>query len=167
MTDPNSKDASQVVALQAALDRLRADLISQKDHNARLIATLRDAREQIVELKSELDRAALPPAGIATFLQTSDANTADVLSSGRKMQVPVAAGIDVQQLVPGQEVLLNDAMAIVGTRTFEDVGEIVQLKEIIDQGARALVVGRSDEERVIRIAQPLQEIKLKAGDSLF
>jgi proteasome-associated ATPase len=63
--------------------------------------------------------------------------------------------------------MLNDAMTIIGVRDFEDVGEIVQLKELIDHGTRALIVGRSDEERVIRLAQPLQQIKLKAGDSLL
>jgi len=167
MTDPNSTEESRVAALEAALNRLRADLVSQKDHNARLIGTLRDAREQIVDLKGELDRVGAPPAGFATFLDATDSITADVLSSGRKMQVPVGPGIDVSKLVAGQEVMLNDSMTIIGVRDFEDVGEIVQLKELIDQGTRALIVGRSDEERVIRIAQPLQHVKLKAGDSLL
>ncbi len=167
MSDLNSTDDGRVAALEAALNRLRSDLVSQKDHNARLIETLRDAREQIVDLKSELDRAGTPPAGFATFLDSVDATTADVLSSGRKMQVPVGPGVDVTKLVAGQEVMLNDAMTIIGVRDFEDVGEIVQLKELIDHGTRALIVGRSDEERVIRLAQPLQQIKLKAGDSLL
>ena len=167
MTDPNSTEESRVAALEAALNRLRTDLVSQKDHNARLIGTLRDAREQIVDLKGELDRVGAPPAGFATFLDATDSVTADVLSAGRKMQVPVGPGIDVTKLVAGQEVMLNDAMTIIGVRDFEDVGEIVQLKELIDQGTRALIVGRSDEERVIRIAQPLQQVKLKAGDSLL
>ena len=84
MTDPESSDVSRVTALESALNRLRADLVAQKDHNARLIGTLREAREQIVELKTELDRVALPPAGYATFLESIDANSAEVLSSGRK-----------------------------------------------------------------------------------
>ena len=167
MTDPESTEVSRVSALESALNRLRADLVAQKDHNTRLIGTLREAREQIVELKTELDRVALPPAGYATFLESVETNSAEVLSSGRKMQVPIGPGIDVGLLVPGQEVMLSDAMTIIGVREFEDVGEIVQLKEILDHGSRALVIGRSDEERVIRLAQPLQDTKLKAGDSLL
>lgn len=167
MTDPDFTESSRAAALEVALNRLRADLVAQKDHNARLIGTLRDAREQIVELKTELDRIALPPAGYATFLESVDENSAEVLSSGRKMQVPIGPGVVVDAIVPGQEVMLSDAMTIIGVRDFEDVGEIVQLKEILDHGSRALVIGRSDEERVIRLAQPLQEIKLKAGDSLL
>lgn len=167
MSDAQSPEPDRTLALETALNRLRADLVAQKDHNARLIGTLRDAREQIVDLKSELDRIAQPPAGFATFVAAVDEYSADVLSSGRKMQVPVGPGIDVYSLSAGQEVILNDAMSLVGIRHYEDVGEIVQLKEILDKGLRALVIGRSDEERIIRIASPLQAETLKAGDSLL
>ncbi len=167
MTDPNTPEVERVIALESALTRLRGDLIAQKDHNTRLISTLRDAREQIVSLKGELDRLAMPPAGYGTFLRAVDDFTADVLSAGRKMHVPVAPGIDLATLVPGQEIMLSDSMTIIGVRDFEDVGEIVMLKELIDNGTRALVVGRSDDERVIRLAEPLLAIKLRSGDSLL
>jgi proteasome-associated ATPase len=167
VTDPNSPEAARVVALESALNRLRIDLMAQKDHNARLIDTLKEARDQIISLKSEIDRLALPPAGFATFISAIGEHTADVLSAGRKMQVPVSPGIDLTALVSGQEVMLNDAMSIIGIRDFEDVGEIVTFKEILEFGTRALVVGNSDDERVIRLAKPLQSEKLRAGDSLL
>lgn len=167
MTDPNSPEAARVVALESALNRLRVDLMAQKDHNSRLIDTLKEAREQIISLKSEIDRLALPPAGFATFICAVDAHSADVLSAGRKMQVPVSPGIDAASLVAGQEVMLSDAMSIIGVRQFEDVGEIVQFKELLNEGTRALVIGSSDDERVIRLAMPLQAEKLRAGDSLL
>lgn len=167
MTDPNTPEIERVIALESALTRLRGDLIAHKDHNTRLISTLREAREQIVNLKGELDRLAMPPAGYGTFLRAVDEYTADVLSAGRKMHVPVGPGIDLSTLVPGQEIMLSDSMTIIGVRDFEDVGEIVMLKELIDNGTRALVVGRSDDERVVRLAEPLLTIKLRAGDSLL
>ena len=167
MTDPNSPEASRVIALESALNRLRTDLMAQKDHNSRLIETLRDARGQIVSLKEEIDRLAQPPAGFATFIAAVDEHSADVLSAGRKMQVPVSPNIDLASLVPGQEVMLSDAMTVIGTRDFEDVGEIVMFKELLEHGTRALVVGRSDDERVVRLADPLQSQKLRAGDSLL
>jgi len=167
VTDPNSPEEARIVALESALNRLRVDLMGQKDHNARLIDTLKEAREQIISLKSEIDRLALPPAGFATFICPVGEHSADVLSAGRKMQVPVSPGIAIADLVAGQEVMLSDAMSIIGVRQFEDVGEIVIFKEILDSGTRALVVGNSDDERVIRLAMPLQAEKLRAGDSLL
>jgi len=167
MSDPSSPESERIAALESALNRLRLDLMSQKDHSARLIDTLKDAREQIVSLKSEIDRLALPPAGFATFIGAVGEHSADILATGRKMQVPVSPGIDLSLLVAGQEVMLNDAMSIIGFRDFEDVGEIVTFKEILESGTRALIVGSSDDERVIRLAKPLQAEKLRAGDSLL
>lgn len=167
MTDPNTPEVERVIALESALTRMRGEVIAAKDHNARLISTLRDAREQIVTLKGELDRLAQPPAGYATFLRAVDETSADVLSSGRKMQVPVGPGVELDSLVVGQEVMLSDAMAIIGVREFEDVGEIVTLKELLDDGTRAMVVGRSDDERIVRLAEPLLSERLRSGDSLL
>ena len=167
MTDSLSPEADRVAALEAALNRLRADLMSQRDHSARLIDTLKEAREQIISLKSEIDRLALPPAGFATFIGAVGEHSADVLSAGRKMTVPVSPGVDLSTLVAGQEVMLNDATSIISIRDFEDVGEIVTFKEILESGTRALIVGSSDDERVIRLAKPLQAEKLRAGDSLL
>ncbi|MDD2859017.1 MAG: hypothetical protein PHU75_10125, partial [Candidatus Nanopelagicales bacterium] len=138
MTDPNSPEASRVIALESALNRLRGDLMAQKDHNSRLIDTLRDARDQVVRLKSELDRLAVPPSGFATFIAAVDEHSADVLSAGRKMQVPVSPTVDLAALVAGQEVMLSDAMTVIGVREFEDVGEIVMFKELLEHGTRAL-----------------------------
>jgi proteasome-associated ATPase len=40
-------------------------------------------------------------------------------------------------------------------------------KEFLDDGTRALVVGHTDEERVVRVAQPLREQRVRAGDALL
>ena len=150
-----------------AARKLLSELASQKDHNARLIATLREAREQIVVLKAEVDRLGEPPSGYATFLLRHEDGTADIIASGKKLRVAVSPGIDASSLVSGQEVLLNEAMNVIAEREFEVVGEIVTLKEILADAQRALVVGNADEERVVRISEPLQATKLRAGDSLL
>jgi proteasome-associated ATPase len=49
---------------------------------------------------------------------------------------------------------------------FEQVGEVVMLKELMDD-ERALVIGHTDEERVVRIAEPLRGSVMRAGDSLL
>jgi proteasome-associated ATPase len=50
---------------------------------------------------------------------------------------------------------------------WEQVGEVVMLKEVLADGDRALVIGHTDDERIARIAEPLRDAPLRAGDSLL
>ncbi len=145
---------------------LQAELAAQRDHNERLISTLRDAREQIVTLKAEVDRLAEPPSGYGTLLTRLDDGSVDIMASGKKLRVSVSPAVDVISLTPGREVMLNETMNIIGVREYEDVGEIVTLKERLGPD-RALVLAHSDEERVVRLATSLQDEILRAGDSLL
>ncbi len=83
------------------------------------------------------------------------------------MRVVVSPDVDGEALQTGQEVMLNEAMNVVGVRAYERHGEIVMLKDILEDGVRALVIGHTDEERVVRLAAPLLAEKLRAGDSLL
>lgn len=150
----------------ADLMRINGELAAARDHNERLITTLRDAREQIVSLKTEVDRLAHPPSGFATILVAYEDATADIMASGKKMRVGVSPTIEIKDLVLGREVLLNESMNIVSIREYDETGEIVVLKERINND-RALVVAHSDEERVIKLGEPLIHEKLRAGDTLL
>ena len=150
----------------ADLMRINGELAAARDHNERLITTLRDAREQIVSLKTEVDRLAQPPSGFATILVAYEDATADIMASGKKMRVGVSPSIEIKDLVLGREVLLNESMNIVSIREYDETGEIVVLKERINND-RALVVAHSDEERVIKLGEPLIHEKLRAGDTLL
>src|SRR6202020_2189456 len=135
--------------------------------NERLGATLREARDQIVALKEEVDRLAQPPSGFGIFLNACEDNTADVFTGGRKMRANVSPNIELDELKPGQEVVLNEALNIVIAQDFETIGEIVMLKELLADGERALVISHADEERVVRLAHPLMDSMLRSGDSLL
>lgn len=148
------------------LARLQGELAAQRDHNARLIATLREAREQIVSLKSEVDRLAEPPGGFGTVIACQEDATVDIMVMGKKVRVAVSPDVDKSLLTLGREVLLNESLNIVGVQEFDSVGEIVVLKELLDDD-RALVVSHSDEERVVRVGSPLRNIHLRAGDALL
>jgi proteasome-associated ATPase len=163
MQDPSGR----VSSVEAALTDIRAELAAQRDHNQRLIATLREAREQIVTLKAEVDRLSEPPSGFGTFLAAHEDGSADIVAAGRKLRVSVSPAIRLVDLQPGQEVMLNESMNVIDVRLYEDTGEIVTFKELLDDGQRALVVGHTDEERVVRIAQPLRHMRIRAGDSLL
>ena len=145
-------------ALQAELDQLAAT-------NRRLSDTLRQARDQIVTLKAEIDRLAEPPNGFAVFLESHADGTADISAQGRKLRVGVAP--DLGELVPGQEVMVNEAMTVIAGLDYERVGQVVMFKELLEGGDRALVLGNTDEERVVLLAQALRDGSIRAGDSLL
>ncbi|KRC63722.1 proteasome ATPase [Aeromicrobium sp. Root236] len=149
------------------LTELEAKLAATSSQNERLTSTLREARDQIVTLKEEVDRLAQPPTGFGTFLQRNDDESVDVFTGGRKLRVNVSPSVDKDALQKGQEVILNEAMNVVTALDFELVGEVVSLKEILADNERALVMGNADEERIVRLAESLEGIKLRPGDSLL
>ena len=157
----------QVRMLEEQLREAEASLTSVTGQNERLASTLREARDQIIALKEEVDRLAQPPSGFGVFLAACDDNTADVFTGGRKMRVNVSPNVDLETLRPGQEVVLNEALNIVIAQAYETVGEVVMLKEVLADGERALVISHADEERVVRLAEPLLNQVLRGGDSLL
>ncbi|WP_169165623.1 proteasome ATPase [Cellulomonas taurus] len=133
--------------------------------NQRLSDALVAARDQIIELKRQIDDLAKPPATFATFLSPRGDGTVEVISAGRKMHVGVSPSVNTRALRPGQEVRLNEAMTVVEAGGYERVGELVTVKELIGTD-RALVVGRGDDERVVRLAGPLLGGRVRVGDAL-
>src|SRR5207302_2913488 len=101
-----------------------------------------------------------------TFMGHNDDDTVDVYSGGRKMRVALHPEIDADALTRGQEVVLNESLSVVLARGSELSGEVVTLKEVMDDGRRALIVGRADEERVIELGDKLIGEKLRSGDTL-
>ncbi|HYF71677.1 MAG TPA: proteasome ATPase [Nocardioides sp.] len=148
----------------ADAQRSLAGLTSQ---NERLAQTLREARDQIMKLKEEVDRLAQPPAGFGTFLARNEDDSIDVFTGGRKLRVNVSPSVDLDSLQRGQEVMLNEALNVVAALDFEEVGEVVMFKELLADGERALVIANADEERVVRLAEPLRGDTIRAGDSLL
>jgi proteasome-associated ATPase len=155
-------------ALEDRIGELQSNLASVTTQNERLVTTLKEARDQIVALKEEVDRLAQPPAGFGTFIQRNDDDTADIFTGGRKLRVAVSPTVELDDLQRGQEVMLNEAMNVVSAMKFESLGEVVMLKELLADGERALVVGHTDEEKVVRLAEPLLDGEhLRVGESLL
>ncbi|MEU7747498.1 proteasome ATPase [Nonomuraea sp. NPDC049158] len=157
----------QARVLEERLHEAQANLAAVTGQNERLVATLKEARDQIVALKEEVDRLAQPPSGFGTFLEAREDGTIEVFTGGRKLRVNVSPAVDVDSLRRGQEVMLNEALNVVEALGYEEVGEIVMLKELLDQGQRALVISHADEERVVRLAESLVGQPIRAGDSLL
>jgi proteasome-associated ATPase len=154
-------------ALEERVADLQTNLAAVTTQNERLVTTLKEARDQIVSLKEEVDRLAQPPAGFGVFLQRNEDESVDIFTGGRKLRVAVSPGVETEDLVRGQEVMLNEAMNVVAALDFEQLGEVVMLKEVLADGERALVVGHTDEEKVVRLAEPLRSEHLRVGESLL
>ncbi|MEU8702305.1 proteasome ATPase [Streptomyces sp. NPDC091387] len=153
--------------LEERIVEFQTNLAGVSAQNERLANTLREARDQIVALKEEVDRLAQPPAGFGVFLQGNEDGTCDIFTGGRKLRVNVSPSVELDDLRRGQEVMLNEALNVVDAMEFERAGDIVTLKEILEDGERALVVGHTDEERVVRLAEPLLDITIRPGDALL
>ncbi|WP_078311838.1 MULTISPECIES: proteasome ATPase [unclassified Mycobacterium] len=166
------------------LNQLEARIDSLNARNAKLMDTLKEARQQLLALREEVDRLGQPPSGYGVLLAVQADDTVDVFTSGRKMRVTCSPNIETAELRRGQTVRLNEALTVVEAGHFESVGEISTLRELLDDGHRALVVGHADEERIVWLADPLiapdlsdvsedadgadlKPRKLRPGDSLL
>ncbi|TXI38450.1 MAG: AAA family ATPase, partial [Mycobacterium sp.] len=167
------------------IQQLEARIDSLASRNAKLMDTLKDARQQLLALREEVDRLGQPPSGYGVLLGAHEDNTVDVFTSGRKMRLTCSPNIDVAAMKKGQTVRLNEALTVVEAGTYEAVGEISTLREVLADGRRALVVGHADEERIVWLAEPLVAVedmdpavaelldeedrprKLRPGDSLL
>lgn len=162
----SSNDTSSGATSPADVLRLRSQLTTVSSQNERLVRTLKDARDQIASMKGEIERLAQPPNNYATVIAAHDDGSADIFYMGRKMLVSFSPAITIEELVPGQEVMVNEAMNIVRVVGFERAGETVTLKETLEDG-RLLVATGNDEERVVRTAGPLADVTVRPGDTLL
>jgi proteasome-associated ATPase len=151
-----ARGGRDVHQLEARIDSLAA-------RNSKLMDTLKEARQQLLALREEVDRLGQPPSGYGVLLGVQDDDTVDVFTSGRKMRLTCSPNIDTKAMKKGQTVRLNEALTVVEAGTFESVGEISTLREILNDGHRALVVGHADEERIVWLAEPLVAEDLPDG----
>jgi proteasome-associated ATPase len=157
----------RVRVLEERLLEVKGQLAQALSHNEKLTYTLQQAKENIAALRDEVDKLTQTPNAYGTFLGHNDDGTVDVFASGRKMRVALHPAIEPESLQRGHEVVLNESLNVVLARTFERSGEVVTVQEILEDGRRALVVGRGDEERVAEISDALFGTRLRAGDSVL
>ncbi len=156
----------RVGALEERLLETKGQLAQAVGQNEKLSYTLREAREHIATLRDEVDKLTQPPSAYGVVVGLNDDETVDVLTSGRKMRVQVHPELDTDELVRGAEVVLNESLNVVLARNPEVTGEVVTVKELLEDGVRALVVGRADEERICELADTLRGALLRPGDHL-
>ena len=157
----------RVRTLEERLLETKGQLAQAVAQNEKLTYTLREAREHIAALREEVDKLTQPPSAYGTLLGHNDDGTVDVYSGGRKMRVAVHPDLDDDELTRGAEVVLNESLNVVLARTPEITGEVVTVKELLEDGRRALIVGRADEERVVELADLLVGETVRSGDTVL
>ncbi len=162
-----SEGPGRVQSLEERLLETKGQLAQAVSQNEKLTYTLQQAKEHIAALREEVDKLTQPPSAYGTFLHANDDGTVDVFSGGRKMRVAVHPEIDGVELRRGQEVVLNESLNVILAREGEDSGEVVTLKELLEDGRRAIVYARADEERVVELSHDLLGVHLRTGDAVL
>lgn len=150
----------------SAIPEINASIEDLRKKNSELVTLLSDAKIQLLNLKQQVEQLGAPPSGFGIFLNLFG-DDADVLINGRKMRVTISPEVNKSDLSSGREVVLNESLNIVSAQGYEKAGELVTLKSLLEDENRAVVIGRSDDEKVVRVADSLSGIDLKAGDSLI
>jgi proteasome-associated ATPase len=154
------------MVVENKLREANRQLVQAFNQNEKLVNALYEAREQITSLKEEVDKLCAPPSTYGVYLSTNEDGTVNILAQGRKVKVNLHPSIKVEELKPGQELILNEGLNVVETAGYEIQGDVVILKEQLDEG-RAVVTLRADEEKVGIIADPLRQSRLKIGDHIL
>lgn len=169
----------QLNVLRDKARNLDRQLSAATQNNSRLVTMLETAKSEIQKLRTALENEGQPPYGFGTILALNERRSAssaapgvavteesvDIYASGRKMRVGLSPLLKLRELRVGQEVLLNESFAVIAGLGFERVGELVTVKELLGTD-RVLVIGRADEERVVRLSGALQAGRLRVGDAL-
>jgi proteasome-associated ATPase len=192
-TTPTAGEPSVDSSLATQLDsaKRRASTLVEKNrtleyqletaarNNRRMVDLLEATREEITTLKAALELDGEAPFSFATVLEVHEAREAvegveiaaavqggvDVLHNGRRLRLAVSPLLDAARITPGADVLLNESLTIVAVLEAERTGELVRVKEVLDDGL-LVVVGRGDEERVIRRAHRLAGQRIRVGDAV-
>src|SRR5499425_1528919 len=154
------------MVLENKLREANRQLVQAFNQNEKLVNALYEAREQITALKEEVDKLCAPPSTYGVYLSANEDGTVNILAQGRKVKVNLHPSIKPETIKPGQELVLNEGLNVIETAGYEIQGEVVIMKETLDE-ARAVVTVRADEEKVAIIADPLRPTKLKVGDHLL
>ena len=131
--------------------------------NDKLSQLLEEAREQLGVLREEVEKLTSPPNNFGTVLQINPDGTVDVLTGSRKLRVAAQPSVEVKKLKVGQEVLLNEAFNVIDVRHFEPAGDVLRVRETMDDG-RVLVIAHADEEKVLKRSEATADVYLRAGD---
>lgn len=149
--------------MEERLEEMSAKLQRTLSQNEKLTAVLEEARQQLTVLRNEVEKLTTPPNNFGTVLGVNGDGSVDIVSGNRKLRVAAQPAVEVKQLQVGQEVLLNESFTIVDVRGFDDRGEVVRIREKLEDG-RLVVLARADDELVVGVADSMADVPVRVGD---
>lgn len=160
------RTVSQYENLRRKYYQTTEQLAQGKKQNEKLVAALQEAKEQINALKKEVEKLCMPPNSYGVFRQWNKDGTLDVDLEGRHLKVNIHPKIENQEIAEGQQLVLNESLNVIEISDYETRGEVVRLKDRLDE-KRVLIVGRADEERVVVLNERVRSVHLDIGDNLL
>jgi proteasome-associated ATPase len=157
---------SEFEALRRRYHLTREQFSDAERQNERLVNMLQEAKQQMELLKEEVDKLCAPPNNYGIFQRANKDGTVEIVVDGRPMRVNAHPNLDPFTLEEGQFVVLNEAFNVVEPAGYVSRGEIASIIDFIADN-RAIVLGHTDDERVVTLAEPLRREKLKAGDHIL
>jgi proteasome-associated ATPase len=157
---------SEYDALRRRYHLLRDQLGDAERQNEKLVSALQEAKQQIELLKEEVDKLCAPPNSYGVFMRTNKDGTAEIVVDGKHMRVNVHPSVDTSHFEDGQLVVLNEAFNVIEGAGFTQRGEITSVVDLLGDG-RAIVLGHTDEERVVTLSEPLRRERIKVGDHIL
>ncbi len=179
MREAQAASERQLNVLRDKLRRIDRQLAAATQSNSRLVSMLESAKTEILRLKDALENEGSTPFSFGVVQQVNVSRervegqetratvqeSVDIVQSGRKLRVAISPLLSSSELSTGQEVLLNESLTVVAALGYERGGELVTVKELLGSD-RVLVVGRADEQRVIRLSGQLMQNPPKVGDAV-
>jgi proteasome-associated ATPase len=153
-------------AIRRRYHLLRDQLTDAERQNEKLVGALQEAKQQIELLKEEVDKLCAPPNSYGVFMRANKDGTAEIVIDGKNMRVNVHPSVDTSHFEEGQLVVLNEAFNVVEGAGFTQRGEITSVVDLLGDG-RAIVLGHTDEERVVTLSEPLRRERIKVGDHIL
>ena len=126
--------------------------------NHALAQALSRAGKELTKAKAQLSQMAQPPKTFATMVKVDSSMTdelgvqhasAEILTGGRRLVVPVAANVNASRLTAGACVLLNENMVLVEQRGTDMLGSVRTIRQVLDDG-RLIVADGGGNPSVIR-----------------
>jgi len=153
-------------ALRRRQHLLRDQVGDAERQNEKLVGALQEAKQQIELLKEEVDKLCAPPNSYGVYMRTNKDGTAEIVIDGKQMRVNIHPNVDTSHFEDGQLVVLNEAFNVVEGAGFTSRGEITSVVDLLGDG-RAIVLGHTDEERVVTLSEPLRRERIKVGDHIL
>ena len=149
--------------IEDELNRTRDRMERAASQNDKLSQLLEESRQQLGVLREEVEKLTSPPNNFGTVLKVNADGTVDLLTGSRKLRVAAQPNVEVKKLQVGQEVLLNEAFNVIDVRHFEPAGDVIRIREILEDG-RVVVISHGDEERVLNRSDAMDDVHLRAGE---